>query len=154
GCSPSLDDARRLLSCRPSYEQKRNSCKIVSNSSRRSPKDTSTGSSIPRFFARGPVFLGQGISWEAPASPPGDPSSGYSRTCSEVEEDGFVCPLQHDVELPDRQAGPVAAVCHQRATSRRIVDHLQYRVAVIGRLALEIDPCPQLLEEPAGEQRD
>src|SRR5690349_8038271 len=66
---------------------------------------------------------------------------------SEVEEHGFVGAAEMDRQAP--RALPVP-LCHEGRTPRRL-DHLQHRILGIRRIAVEVKPRRDTIEQPAGE---
>src|SRR4051812_34955507 len=69
---------------------------------------------------------------------------------SAVEEDGFVRAAEMDRQSP--RACGIASGEQSRAAGR--LDHLQYRVVGVGRIAVEVEPCRDAVQQAAGEDRD
>src|ERR1700744_5977661 len=69
---------------------------------------------------------------------------------SDVEEDGFVRPAEMDRQTP---RALVVLLRHQGRTPRRI-DQLQHGILGVRRVAVEVEPRRDAIEQAAGEDRD
>src|SRR5580698_2474604 len=68
---------------------------------------------------------------------------------SDVEEHGFVRTAEMDGQAP----GPLAVLLRQQSRAARRIDHLQYGILGIGRIAVEVEPRRDSIEQAAGEDR-
>src|SRR5690242_9312034 len=69
---------------------------------------------------------------------------------SDVEEDGFVRPAEMDRQAPRA----LAVLLRQEGRPALGIDHLQHRVLGVRRVAVEVEPCRDAIEQAAGEDRD
>src|SRR6185437_12336 len=69
---------------------------------------------------------------------------------SDVEEDGFVRPAEMDRQAPRA----LAVLFRQQGRATRRIDHLQHRILGIRRIAVEVEPSRDAIEQAAGEDRD
>src|SRR5579883_2612314 len=88
----------------------------------RSEKASAVGAAAPSAFTRAPAM-------------------------SDVEEDGFVRPAEMDRQAP-RALGVLLG--QQRRPACRI-DHLQHGILGVRRIAVEVHPRRDPIEQPAGE---